>query len=78
MISLLLGEPEGGVKYFFANCKEAAREIVLYKALDYVDYVGDDRQWMWVYEYGVKKKINPREQLRLDYEKLKNELERES
>lgn len=74
MIGIVLAEPEDGVEYFFNCCKEPTPEIVLYKALDYVDYVGDDKLWMWVYEYGVKRKIKPRESLVREYERLKAEI----
>lgn len=73
MLSLSLAELEEGVRYFFANCREPNQEIVLYRALDFTEYVGDDRQWMQVYEYGIKKKISPREYLQDKYEKLKLE-----
>lgn len=75
MISIVLAEPEEGVRYFFENCKEYDREVVLYKALDYTDYVSDDRMWVDVYRYGLKMKIEPRETLREEYETRKRELE---
>lgn len=68
MISAGLGELEDGVKYFFENNMERTKEIALYRALDYVDDIGDDSQWIWVYEYGIKAKIKPREQLVEEYE----------
>lgn len=73
MIFVKLGEPEDGVKYFFDTYRKDDRECMLYMALDYTNYVGDDRVWMWVYEYGVKKGIKPRERLVKEYEEMKAE-----
>lgn len=73
MLSVLLAEPDDGIKYFFANCERATSEIVLYCALDFTDYVGDDQDWIRVYEYGLKKKIKPREELVKEYEERKKE-----
>lgn len=73
MISIQLAEKESGTAYFFSTSKESDKEITLYKALDYVDYVGEDETWKWVYEYGVKKKIKPRKSLTEEYERIKRE-----
>lgn len=76
MLSIELGDTEDGVNYFFRTSMEYSKEITLFVALRYVDFVGDDRVWMWIYEYGVKKGIEPREQLRREYEEMKRELEK--
>lgn len=72
MLTISLSEPEKGIEYYFKNSQESRREITLYSALDTVRWIGDDGLWIQVYEYGIKKKIKPRDSLRVAYEAKKN------
>ena len=63
MISISLGETESGVKYYFKNSVESRKEIILYRALEVTDIVGDDEVWKEIYKYGLSKKIKPRDEL---------------
>ncbi|MCM1541538.1 MAG: hypothetical protein NC121_09765 [Blautia sp.] len=73
LISISLAEPEKGVEYYFKHSMERDREITLYRALEIVDIMDEDDLWLKVYEYGVRKKIRPRERLRQMYEERKRQ-----
>ena len=73
MISIALAEPEEGVEYYFKHCRNYNKEITLYCALDLIDWMDEEELWIKVYEYGVKKKINPRDYLRTQYEERKSQ-----
>lgn len=78
MLFLVQAETEQGVKYYFKNCIETQKEIILYKALEAVDLAGSNEQWIEIYEYGLVKKIKPRESLIREYQdriKERNEYE---
>lgn len=64
LIYIELAEPETGIKYFFQHSRERDKEIVLYRALDIVEWVGDDKLWIEVYKYGLANKITPRNGLK--------------
>lgn len=70
MTAITLAEPELAVEYYFSTCREANKEIVLYRALRLVRWLGDAGLWMEVYRYGLAKKIKPREELRREFEAL--------
>lgn len=74
LITIELGESEAGVQYFFAHYKQATKEITLYCALDLAYRMGEDELWLKVYEYGLRKKIKPRDSLRRIYEERKKEI----
>lgn len=68
--SIDLAEPEEGIAYYFKKCRKSSQEIVLYRALDVVNQMeGDNRLWLDVYRYGLKKKIKPRESLVEEYKR---------
>lgn len=70
LLEISLSEPEEGVSYYFSKCQEKDKEIVLYKALWLVPWAdGDDRLWLDIYRYGLKKKIQPRDSLKKEYQK---------
>ena len=48
------------------------KEITLYRALDLMNMMDEDDMWIQIYEYGVKKKIKPREFLQESYQKRIN------
>ena len=58
------------MKYYFEHCREHTREIVLYCALDMARMMDSREDWLYIYEYGLKKKIKPREELREQYEQM--------
>lgn len=64
MIGVSLCDPEPEVKYFFVHSKELNKEITLYTALDAIEYMQDDRVWIWTYNYAVHMGVQPREGLR--------------
>lgn len=68
--SIDLAEPEEGIAYYFKKCRKSSQEIVLYRALDVVNQMeGDNRLWLDVYRYGLKRKIKPRESLVEEYKR---------
>lgn len=69
LITIELGEPEEGVKYFFKHSKERSQEITLYCALRLADWMDEEELWMDVYKYGLSKKITPRDSLQEEYER---------
>ena len=70
-ISITLAEFEKGVEYYFKYSQNLNNEVTLYCALDLIELMGKDELWVRTYEYGVKKKIKPRESLVRKYEELK-------
>lgn len=75
MIAIRLSEPEMGMKYYFKHSKEIQKEITLYCALRIVDWMDEDDLWIRVYEYGIQKKIKPRDSLQLQYAEKKNQMD---
>lgn len=71
LTAIALGEPETEVEYFFKHSKKSDKEITLYCALDLVDWMEEDELWLEVYQYGLSKKIKPRDSLRAEYEERK-------
>lgn len=69
ILTIALAEPETGVKYFFEHSKDMDREITLYRALELVEWVGTDKLWIEVYQYGLAQKIVPRSNLQEQYKK---------
>lgn len=67
MLSISLAETEPGVKYYFKNSIKPQKEIVLYRALEAADILGDDKAWIEIYKYGLSKKIKPRDELTRKY-----------
>lgn len=79
IITIDLAEPEEGIVYYFNNCRETSKEIVLYCALEVADWMdGDNELWISIYRYGLKKKIKPREALVEEYKKRLAEMEGQS
>lgn len=70
MIAVELAETASGIEYYFQNCERKDKEITLYCALEIVDWVEDDALWIKVYEYGIGKKIVPRDYLTQKYKQL--------
>ena len=48
------------------------QKITLYRALDLVEWVGDDELWIEVYKYGLANKVTPRDRLKAMYQEKKN------
>lgn len=67
MISIVLAEPDKGIIYYFKNCRRWDKEITLYCALQLADLMDADEVWLKIYEYGIKKKIKPRDYLCKEY-----------
>lgn len=74
LISIALAEPESGINYYFKNSRQLNSEITLFCALDIIEIMSEDDLWIKVYEYGVNKKIKPRESLKVKYEEKKKQL----
>ena len=68
LITVDLAEPEDGIKYFFKHVMKRNNEIKLYCALDLIDWMDDNETWIKVYEYGISRKIKPRDSLVESYE----------
>ncbi|MDE7187378.1 MAG: hypothetical protein K2O13_07715 [Lachnospiraceae bacterium] len=71
MTAIELAEPASGIEYYFQNYERSDKEITLYCALKIADWVDDEELWIKIYEYGIGKKIKPREWLVGKYESLK-------
>ena len=71
MTAIELAEPSSGIEYYFQNYERSDKEITLYCALKIADGVEDEELWIKIYEYGIGKKIKPREWLVGKYESLK-------
>lgn len=71
MTAIELAEPSSGIEYYFQNYERSDKEITLYCALKIADWVEDEEIWIKIYEYGIGKKIKPREWLVGKYESLK-------
>lgn len=74
MLRIGLGETKEGVEYYFKNSKEYDKPAMLHGALERIDLLDDDALWIKVYEYGVKKKIKPWEDLKQEYDERKARL----
>ncbi len=74
MAEIKLQEYDDAIAYYFNNSEDFDKEVTLYKALDIVDWFAeDDKLWLEYYNYGLKKKIKPRDQLKDEYkQKAKN------
>ncbi len=71
MTAIELAKPSSGIEYYFQNYERSDKEITLYCALKIADWVEDEELWIKIYEYGIGKKIKPREWLVGKYESLK-------
>lgn len=73
MTAIELAEPASGIEYFFQNYEQTDKEITLYCALRTVDWMEEEALWATVYEYGLGKKIKPRDSLVRRYQEIKQE-----
>lgn len=73
LISIELAEADAGIEYYFTHARNHDKEVTLYCILDLIHIMEDDDLWIRVYEYGIRKKIKPRDYLKDKYEKLKRE-----
>ncbi len=71
MTAIELAKPSSGIEYYFQNYERSDKEITLYCALKIADWVEDEELWIKIYEYGIGKRIKPREWLVGKYESLK-------
>ena len=75
MLSADLEEWKKGINYYFKHSKCQNREVTLYYALDILWLIDRDDLWLKTYEYGLQKKIKPRDELTRRYEELKRQME---
>lgn len=47
------------------------KETTLYRALELVEWIGEDDLWIEVYKYGLANRINPRNSLKVMYNEKK-------
>lgn len=73
LTAIALGEPKTEVEYFFKHSPKSDKEIALYCALRLADWMDEEELWLDVYQYGLSKKIKPRDSLRAEYEKRQRE-----
>lgn len=71
LVFIALGEAEEGIRYYFKHSQEQDQEITLYRVLQLINWMEAEDWWIKAYEYGISKKIKPRESLRIEYEKRK-------
>lgn len=67
---LLLSQYEDGIRYFWNNFKKNSPEIALYVLLEVFMSYGSAATWRLAYEDGLRRKINPREGLKVQYEHI--------
>lgn len=75
MLSVRLGKADDGIRYYFSHCKKNDKEIVLYCALYIMEWMGEDDIWLKIYEFGIKNKIQPRQELIDKYQQRKEGIE---
>lgn len=75
LLSVRLAEPEKGIEYYFRYSIESNKEITLYRALRLMEWMDEDELWIKVYEYGLKKKIKPRDRLQAVYKERKKSVD---
>lgn len=68
----MLGETEAGITYYFKNVQTFKKTEGLYQALRTANFIDDDLLWIKIYEYARRKKINPDQSTREEYEKKKS------
>ena len=75
MLSIYLGEPDDGVKFFWQYQAEDDKEIALYRLLQTIEWFSEDnREWIKVYEDAVEGlRIKPRDSLKQLYNERKAE-----
>ena len=71
LIAIELAEPASGIEFYFQNYEQSDKEVTLYCALRVADWVEDEELWIKIYEYGISKKIEPRDRLVAKYESMK-------
>lgn len=71
LLSVRLAEPKEGIAYYFSHSMRGDKEITLYCALELMEWTNEDELWIQIYEYGLKNKIKPREQLQAAYKERK-------
>ncbi len=72
MTAIELAEPASGIEFFFQNSRHRNEEITLFCALQVVEWMEADELWTTVYEYGIGKKIEPRDSLVRKYQEMKH------
>ena len=75
LLSAALEEWKKGIDYYFKHSKHQNREVTLYCALELLWFIDRDDLWIKTYEYGLRKKIKPREETIREYEELKRQAE---
>lgn len=68
MLSVYLEEFDKGIEFYFKNSAESSKEVTLYRALNLLDTMEENELWIKAYELGIKKKIQPRDDLVRAYE----------
>lgn len=63
LLSVKLAETAEFLPYYFETNYEREPEIVLYRALRLMEWIDEDELWLQIYEYALKKKIKPRDEL---------------
>lgn len=71
IFSLSSGLTKKGLDYYFKHINNSKNEIAC-RALDIVDSYDDFDAWIFIYEYGLKKKINFSQNTKNKYEELMN------
>lgn len=72
--SIKFDEFDEGIDYYFKHNQEREDEVILYCALDCIEWFDEEDNELWIkcYEYGVKKrKIKPRDYLIDKYKQKK-------
>jgi len=67
MAAIALGEVKDWISYYFKYYRQPLKEITLFCALGLANSLQDDKAWLLIYEYGMKKKIKPRESVVAEY-----------
>lgn len=74
LLGIKFNDSDEALLYFFQHVKERDKEIVLYRALDILRIMEEYTLWIRLYEGALKKKLVPRESLKIRYEKIKEKV----
>lgn len=71
LLSIRLEEADRGIKFYFQYSGRKNKETALFRALRLMEWTDENELWIKIYEYGLKKKITPRDRLQDAYKMRK-------
>lgn len=77
MIKICMAECEDGLKFCYDHMCKPDSEIILCCTLSIIAFFDDKPMWVSAYQYGLQKKITPREELKSKYTELTKQINKE-